>query len=156
MKAIPEGRDADSARAGRRTPGADAIPAGASPPETASHGFSLLEALVAVSIVGLALIAGLVATGYDVRATERVTATRTLLAAAERVSGELRTLAAADLARLVPGWHRIGESFGDLRWSAASMPAPGVPGLFDVDVSIAAPRDTLVYAMRLFRPGDAE
>lgn len=116
-------------------------------------GFTLVEAVAALTIVGAVLVTGLAAVGADVRASRDVVEARRMAAAAgtalERVALRSRRTLLAD-----PGaWHRLAPPLEDHRWRVRASPAADRPHLLRVTLTVrsaAGGRESLTTL--LFRP----
>lgn len=104
------------------------------PPRPHSAGFSLIEVIVAILILGIALVAlteGITAALSSSKASEEQT-TAALLAA-----GQLETLRAGG--NYVDGQTQgdFGDEFGQYRWTQ-TITSTGIRGLHEVDVVVEA------------------
>lgn len=122
--------------------------------DRSQRGFSLLEALIALTIVGLAAVAGLSAFAAQLRAAER---TRTALEAqslAEEQMAQLRVLPARSY-RSLPDSLRHGHfapPFERYEWRRAVRARPGMPDLFSASVEILWAGGSYALETRLYRP----
>lgn len=115
-------------------------------------GFTLIEVLAALTILGLVLIALLGSMGADLR-TRRVAAdTRALVAAGEFVLERISMLERQELDAAAGRWHELGPPLADYRWSLENAPVAGRPELVHVVVRVRGPETTAEVATRLFRP----
>lgn len=125
-----------------------------SPRTDARPGFTLLEAIIAVTIVGLAAVAVLSSFGATLR-----TATRARHALeAEALAGQ-RLARAALLDRdellhlpdtLAGG--RFVAPFDEYAFTTSATEVRGEPGLFDVAVTVTWPDGRYALPTRLYRP----
>ena len=117
-------------------------------------GFTLLEALVAIMIVGLAAVAALETVGAELRTASRAKHALHAAALAEYRLETLRVLPPAEL-RSLPDSLDGGAFPAPLqryRWTAATREVAGEPGLFDASVVIAWDGGSFRLATRLYRP----
>jgi prepilin-type N-terminal cleavage/methylation domain-containing protein len=117
------------------------------------RGFTLLEAAVAIAIVGLAAVAALDAVGASLRATEKA---RWALQADALARERLEVVALLDDAgleslpdSLADG--TFGKGFSDFRWQTESKPVAGQPGLYDIRVVVMSTQGTHWVRTRLYR-----
>jgi prepilin-type N-terminal cleavage/methylation domain-containing protein len=125
-----------------------------SPPERSDRGFSLIEALIALTIVGLTAVAGLSAFAAQLRAAER---TRTALEAqslAEEQLARLRILPARAYRSLPDSLRhgRFAPPFDRYQWRHAVRSRPEMPDLFAASVEIVWPEGRYALETRLYRP----
>lgn len=131
-------------------------------------GFALLEAIVALTIVGLAAIASMATFGAELRAEERALRTIEARALGEERLSQLRLQPASTLIAL-PDSLRSGQfeaPYAAYHWEQAAKPQREIPGLFEIEVTVlrsADPGMTLSandgrwhFASRLFRSRGAE
>ena len=118
------------------------------------RGFSLFEAVIALTIVSLAIVAGLGAFGAELR-----------VAGQARTAVELETLAQEALSGLVlvPGpllrplsdslrWGRFEAPFEQYAWQRAVRPVRGAPDLLDATIEVTSPDGKFSLETRLYRP----
>jgi len=118
------------------------------------RGFSLLEALVALTIVGLAAVAVLRAYGGEIRSAERARWTITAAALAQEQLAHLR-LAPRPTLDFLPDSLRRGRfapPFERFTWTAAAARVQSQRALFDVRLQVADSTGALERAARLYRP----
>jgi type II secretory pathway pseudopilin PulG len=117
-------------------------------------GFTVLEAAVALAIVGVTAVGVLGAFGADLRGAERA---RDLLTAASLAQSQLARLeisGARELAAL-PDSLAHGAFAAPLdryRWTASSAAVPGERDLYDVRVIVEWPDGRTTLRSRRFRP----
>lgn len=101
-------------------------------------GFTILEAAVAVTIVGLAAVASLAAFGAELGAGDRARAALEVDALLEEANSSTRVLPVSVLLSL-PDSLRAGNfdpPFERYRWNRLVRIVPGTPGLFEATVSV--------------------
>jgi prepilin-type N-terminal cleavage/methylation domain-containing protein len=118
------------------------------------QGFSLLEAVVALAIVGLAAVASLAALGQELRSSERVRRALESNALAEERLARLRLLPREELSPLADSLRQghFGPPFADYTWQLASRSMPGRDELLDVELVIRWPDGAYPLVTRLHRP----
>ena len=119
-----------------------------------SNGFSLLEAVVALTIVGLAAVAALGAFGAELRASNQAGRALEAEALAQSRLAVLRLLQRSDLEPLADsmrnGW--FAAPFEDYRWEASSQDVRSREDLFQVTVAVRWDGGAYALASRLYRP----
>lgn len=121
------------------------------------RGFTLLEALVAVLIVGLAGVAALETVGAELRTASRARHTLHAAALAEYRLETLRVLPPGEL-RSLPDSLADGAFAPPLegyRWAASAREVPGEPGLYDARVTVRWSGGSFPLETRLYRPETA-
>jgi prepilin-type N-terminal cleavage/methylation domain-containing protein len=121
---------------------------------SAGQGFSLLEAVVALAIVGLAAVASLAALGQELRSAERVRRALESNALAEERLARLRLLQREELSPLADSLRdgRFGPPFADYTWHLASRNMPGRDELIDIELVIRWADGAYPLVTRLHRP----
>ena len=117
-------------------------------------GFTLLEAMIALVILGLAAVAALSAFGTELRAADRARhALEAEALAAERLA-TVRLLGARELAPLPDSIARgrFAAPFESYHWTTTLRPVLGEPALYSVVTTIAWERGTFAVQTRLYRP----
>jgi type II secretion system protein I len=117
-------------------------------------GFTLLEAALALAIIGVAAIAALTALAAELRTAERarwavpatMLAEDRLAVLALRPPAELRTLPDS-LAR-----GRFEGRFTEYRWVAAVRPSAVEHGLYDVEIQVEWDGGRYALQSRVYRP----
>jgi prepilin-type N-terminal cleavage/methylation domain-containing protein len=117
-------------------------------------GFTLLEALVAVLIVGLAAVAALETVAAELRTAARAKHAFTATALAEYRLETLRVLPAAELHSLPDSLARgaFQPPFERYRWTASVREVGGESGLHEAQVAVLWDRGAFRIATRLYRP----
>lgn len=120
----------------------------------ARRGFTLLEAMIAVMIVGLAAVAALSSFGTLLRTGERVRdALEANVLADQRVA--VASLLSSDELAHLPDSVKQGQfaaPFERYTWHTSSRERHGERGLFDVSVSVRWRSGEYAIATRLYRP----
>lgn len=118
------------------------------------RGFSLLEAVIATSIVGLAAVGALEALGAELRTAERARHSVEAAALADHVLVRLRLLDTDKLEPLADSLRRgqLPSPFEDYRWEATLRSAPGKTAVYDLAVTIYWARGSFAEATRVYRP----
>jgi prepilin-type N-terminal cleavage/methylation domain-containing protein len=121
---------------------------------SSQRGFSLLEALIALTIVGTSIVAGLGAFSAELRvAGQARTALELETLAQEALAG--LTLIPGPLLRPLPDSLREGRfepPFERYAWRRAARPIRGNPDLLDASVEVTGPDGQFSLATRLYRP----
>lgn len=117
-------------------------------------GFSLLEAVVALAIVGIVAVGILGAFGSDLRGAETARTALTTSALARSRLARLEIADARELAALPDSLARgtFGAPFGQFAWAATSRAVDGEPDLYEVRVDIRGPSYQSDLRSRVFRP----
>lgn len=116
-------------------------------------GFTLLEAVVAITIVGLAAVAALEALGGEFRVTGQARQALRAEALAGQRLALTELLDVADLETL-PDSVAAGSfstPFEGYRWTTEVRPVPGERGLYDVGVGIEGVAGSYSLRTRLYR-----
>lgn len=119
-----------------------------------SRGFTLLEALVAVLIVGLAGVAAIETVGAELRTAARAKHALHATALAEFRMETIRVLAPGELGTLPDSVERgtFDPPFERYRWVAAVRPVAGERELYDAEVVVSWTGGALPLSTRLYRP----
>jgi type II secretory pathway pseudopilin PulG len=114
---------------------------------------TLLEATIAMVVIGLMAVAALGEFAAELRTGTRSVDARVLHALAEDRLSALRVAPAVVLTRLPDslsqGW--FPPPFGEHRWTATVKPDRILEGLYEVTVAIRAPNAQFAVSTRLFR-----
>jgi prepilin-type N-terminal cleavage/methylation domain-containing protein len=118
------------------------------------RGFTILEAVVALAIVGLAGVSALEAVGGELRAAQRAADAYVTSALAQDRLAAVGLLASRDFAHLPDSLARgvFAPPFAAYRWTATAEPVSGERELYEVTVSIAGDRSTHALTTRMYRP----
>ncbi len=117
-------------------------------------GFTILEAVVALAIVGLAGVSALEALGGELRAADRTAEAYAASALAQDRLAAVGLLAPRDFARLPDSLRRgtFAPPFAAYQWTATAEPVLGERELYEVTVSIASDRSNYAVTTRIYRP----
>lgn len=123
-------------------------------PRLGRRGFTLLEAVVAMAVLGLAGVAALEALGGELRVTERARSATTAAALAQNRLAVLTLLPRSALDPLTGSLARgaFQTPFTDYRWTTTVRPVLGEKDLYDVMVEVTSDAGHISVATRLFRP----
>jgi len=118
------------------------------------HGFSLIEAVVALSIVGLIAIAGLSAFSAQVRTTDRARDMLTATIIATERLAELRVAPLNELDPLRDSLRRGRQPppHDRFQWARTVRGIRDVPGLYDATAEITWEDGRFMLATKLYRP----
>ena len=124
--------------------------------EPRRRGFSLLEAVAALAIVGASAAALLGASASELRSDGRVEHVLAADALARQRIAVLRLLPHAELRRLPDSLARgaFAPPLERYRWRAAAAPVDGAPDLFALRVAIAWDGGELAVETRHYAPRD--
>jgi prepilin-type N-terminal cleavage/methylation domain-containing protein len=119
----------------------------------ARSGFSLLEAVVALAIVGITAVSALASVAAELRAAEDARATLEAEALAVHRMATLELLTADELQRIPDSLARgtFDPPFERYSWTASSEPVLGEEGLTEVDLEIAWKGGSFPLRTLLFR-----
>ncbi len=118
------------------------------------HGFTLLEVVVALAIIGIAGVAALEAFGAEVRAADKADQGLPAVALAQERLGRLALLATPELAR-VPDSLAGGTfpaPFDAYAWRATAGAVTGERDLYEVAVVVTWDRGAYELRTRWYRP----
>lgn len=120
----------------------------------ARAGFTILEAAVAIAIVGTISIAALAAFSADLRAAHRAQDVLPASALAEERIASLEISDPADLAMLPDSLARgnFAPPFERYRWTASAEPVRGDRWLYDFNVRVSWDAGDYTLSRRRFRP----
>jgi prepilin-type N-terminal cleavage/methylation domain-containing protein len=117
-------------------------------------GFTLLEAVVALTVLGLAGVATLEALGGEVRSAERARTATTAAALAEHRLATITLLPRSDL-DLLPDSLSRGEfktPFVGYRWTASVRSVLGEADLYEAQVNVSNAETQYALTTRVYRP----
>lgn len=119
-----------------------------------SRGFSLLEAMVALTVVGLAAVAMLSAVGGELRTAARIRSSLEAHALAEEKVAAVRLLSREELDRLADSLRqgRFLAPFEAYRWEASTRELSEFKDVFEVDVGVRWEDGAYDLSTRLYRP----
>lgn len=117
-------------------------------------GFTLVESLIALTIVGLAAVSAVAAFGTELRTAERAQRGLEAAALAEERLAMLELLPSHALARLPDSLSRgrLAPPFDEYDVSASIRPSNDARDLYDVDVNVAWDGGAYELRTRLHRP----
>ncbi len=117
-------------------------------------GFTLLEAVIALAIIGAAVVGVLGAFVGDVRAAERARAALTVSTLARSRLARLEIATATELATLPDSLAHgaFDTPFAGFLWNATSRAVPGEPDLYDLRVSVSWDDGHSELRSRRYRP----
>ncbi len=120
----------------------------------AEHGFTILEAEVALAVVGLAGVAALEAVAGEIRGIDRAREAYTTAALAQDRLAAITVLPPEDLNPLPDSLGRgaFAEPFTSYRWTATLRPLSGERDMYELAVAIDSDRAHYAVATRLYRP----
>jgi len=120
----------------------------------ASHGFTLLEAAVAMTIVAIVGVAALAAFGADLRAANRAREALPAAALARERLATLNLIDANELRRLPDSLARgkFASPFDTYAWRASVKEVRGEPALVELTVRIEWAEGAYVVTERRYRP----
>lgn len=122
----------------------------------AEAGFTILEAVIALAIVGLAGVSALEAVGGELRTADRAIEAYTVAALAQDRLAMVSLVSPRAMSPFPDSLARgtFGEPFERFRWTAKVEPVSGARELYDVTVTITGGggRPDYTLATRLYRP----
>ncbi len=120
----------------------------------ARRGFTLLEAVAALAILGIAGVAALEAVGGELRAADRARAAVTVSALAQDRLAAVTLLPIGELQPLADSVARgtFPSPFQDYAWSTELRPVLGERDLYSVTVEVFSATTRYALATRLYRP----
>jgi len=119
-----------------------------------NRGFTILEAVIALAIVGLAGVSALEAMGGEIRAANHATDAYTLSALAQDRLAIVALVAPRTLASLPDSLARgtFQRPFEAYRWTSTSHPVWGERDLYDISVTVIGDGREYAVRTRLYRP----
>jgi type II secretory pathway pseudopilin PulG len=117
-------------------------------------GFTILEAIVALTVTGLVAISAMGAIGAELRAATRARTSLAAAALAEDRLAAIALLSERELEALPDSLARgqFAPPFGDFQWTAATRRDPAMVELLDVAVEVTWIDGRYPMRIRLFRP----
>ena len=126
----------------------------AEPPIRPNAGFTLLAAIVAVTIVGVTAVASLAAFGSQLRAGARAQVALEAEALAEEQVARIRLLQVTSL-EVLPDSLRSGtfpEPFERYQWTSSVQPVAHEADIHEARVTVRWPDGKYILTTRLYRP----
>jgi prepilin-type N-terminal cleavage/methylation domain-containing protein len=124
-------------------------------PRNRKRGFTLLEAAVAMTIVGLVAVGALGAFGADLRAAAKAQEALPAAALAEERLARLELLDVRQFSALpeslATGW--FAAPFSGYEWRASLAPVASERSLYEMTVTVQWRSGSYTLARRRFRPG---
>ncbi len=119
-----------------------------------NRGFTILEAVIALAIVGLAGVSALEAMGGEIRAAHHATAAYILSALAQDRLALVALTSPRALASLPDSLARgaFSPPFEAYRWTGTARPVSGERDLYDISVSVVGDGREYTVRTRLYRP----
>jgi len=119
-----------------------------------NRGFTILEAVVALAIVGFAAVAAIEAVGSELRAADRAVMAYTFAALAQDRLTAVAILE-GDKVNVLPDSVARGAfpvPFDGFRWTTTASPTLGQHDMYDVTITVANERGDYTVVTRLYRP----
>lgn len=118
------------------------------------RGFALLEAVIALAIIGAAVVGAMSAFGSDLRAAERARNALTVSTLARSRLARLELATASELAALPDSLSHgaFAAPFARYQWKAAALPVRGEPDLYDIRVTVSWDDGQTELRSRRYRP----
>ena len=122
-------------------------------PTLGSRGFTILEAVAALAILGLAGVAAFEAVGGELRSADRARTAATVSALAQDRLAAITLLPLRDLQPLADSFAggAFPSPFEHYAWTASVRPRFGDRDLYDVTVEVSSGETRYVLATRLYR-----
>jgi type II secretion system protein I len=117
-------------------------------------GFTLLEAVIALAIIGVAVVGVMSAFGGDLRAAERARTALTVSTLARSRLARLELATASELATLPDSLSHgaFAAPFARYQWKATASAVRGEPDLYDVRVTVTWDGGQSELRSRRYRP----
>jgi prepilin-type N-terminal cleavage/methylation domain-containing protein len=116
------------------------------------EGYTLLEVVAALVVIGIALAGALGAAAADLRASRRAADAVEAAALAEDLLARMELLSADELAALGVGMvNRFEAPMDRFQWRADVAAVNGEPGLIEVRVSVRGPEVSVEVSTRVAR-----
>lgn len=120
-------------------------------------GFTILEGIVALAIVGFAAVAAVEAVGSELRAADRAVVAYTVAALAQDRLAAVTTLDGRDI---YPPPDSVAQGLfptplDRFRWTTSVSPAFGQPEIYEVTIIITSDRGDYTLRTWLYRPHPA-
>jgi len=126
-------------------------------PRLGRRGFTLLEAVAALAILGIAGVAALESVGGELRAADRARTAVTVSALAQDRLAAITLLPTGELQPLTDSLARgsFPSPFRDYAWTASVRPLLGERNLYSVTVEVFNRTTRYALATRLYRAAPA-
>jgi len=123
-------------------------------PRRVEHGFTLIEAVVALTIVGIAGVGALEALGAEVRGAERAREAYIVAGLGQDRLAAVTVVSPSDMLHLPDSVARgtFPPPFDGYRWTTSVEPLFGAPDLYAVRIAISGARAEYAIETRLYRP----
>lgn len=124
---------------------------------TRLRGFTLIEVVAALTIVGAVLVTLIAAVGGDLRASQRVRDSQQITAATELILERLRLRSREELRKADDRWRRLAPPPEHYRWRADISKVVAEPGLLEVTLHVQRVEgdEEIILVTRVFRPEKA-
>jgi len=123
-------------------------------PSRDRRGFTILEAVVALAIIGFAAVAAVEAVASELRAADRAVMAYTFAALAQDRLTAVAILE-GDEVNVLPDSIARGAflaPFDGFRWTTSASPTLGQHDMYDVTITVANERRDYTVVTRLYRP----
>jgi prepilin-type N-terminal cleavage/methylation domain-containing protein len=115
-------------------------------------GFTLIEAMVAVTVLGLVLVSALAAAAADLRASRRSSVGMELAQLGEEVVSQIDTYSAGEFQRLLAGRaERFPSPMDHYRWEARVITGIDDPSIFEIHVRVEGMEASFTIHTQRFR-----
>jgi type II secretory pathway pseudopilin PulG len=120
----------------------------------AKAGFTILEAVIALAVVGLAGVAALEAVGGELRAADRAAEAYTLAALGQDRLAAVSLVAPTTISPIPDSLARgtFPTPFERYQWTARTEPVPNARELYAVTITVIGEQREYTLNTRLYRP----
>lgn len=122
------------------------------PSRRATQGFTLLEVLLALTVIGMLMVGVLGAVSAGLRAEAAATDAREIASLSGDLLHSLALLPAEELMALDGGETRLDPPFQAYRWSARTRRRSAAPSLVEVDLVVKGPGRSIELFTLVHRP----
>ena len=120
-------------------------------------GFTLIEAMVAVTVLGLVLVTALAAVAADLQASRRSSLQMEAAQLAEEVISQIDTYSWEEFQRLLTGYgERFPSPMDTYRWEARAIPSIDEPGLVAIHLRVEGAQESFMVETRRIRGASRE